>query len=131
MNTELMKDDEALRENAFATQEVKIGNLAVRPMTAGTFMQCRRAGIFDTEDNLFWISGYLYIHAADKAEVALAVQDRAKFEAAMYAFIEANFKHHGDLVDFSESIDGALRAYSASRSKPLYPSPEGATAGNA
>ena len=131
MNTELMKDDEALRENPFITQEIKIGNLTLRPMTAGSFMQCRRAGIFDTDDNLFWISSYLYIHGGDFSEVSMAVQDKAKFEAAMYSFINDNFKHHADIIEFNEPVDIALRSYSASKSKPLHPSLENATSGNA
>jgi len=130
MNDELIKDDEALRESAFTAQEIKVGDLILRPMTAGSFMQCRKAGIFDSEDTLFWLSGYLYIHAADKKEIAFAVQDKNRFEAAIYAFADTQFKHHSDIMELSEPVDAALKAYSAARSKPVYPSPESSESGN-
>lgn len=98
MNTELLKDDEVLksseaRSDAFIQGESAIGNIKLRPFTAGSLLICRKVGNKlitggQSEDPEFDILSFLYIHAAPVMEVRSNSFHKEKFWSGVLAWAD-------------------------------------------
>lgn len=89
MSTDMLKDEEILnqsqeRNDSFIGDEPSIGQLKLRPFTAGSLLICRRVGNKlitggQTEDAEFDVLSFIYIHSAPKNEVKQNAYNKEKF----------------------------------------------------
>ena len=126
-DTDLLTDDEALREQALTEGPRRVGNHTLRPVTAMTMSWLRRNRVFTDEafDEIFRIAAYAYLHTAPKKDIRAVVNDRAAFIDAVDAWLEKNApQHHSTLEPFAEAMAQAIDMYSASSTMAKNPSPE-------
>lgn len=98
MNTDLMKDEEILkqseaRSDAFIHGESAFGSIKLRPFTAGSLLICRKVGNRlitggQSEDPEFDILSFLYIHAAPVNEVRVNSFSKEKFWSGVLAWAD-------------------------------------------
>lgn len=89
MNADMLKDEEAISQNklrneSFIDDEISIGNLNLRPFTAGSLLICKRVGNKlivggQSEDPEFDVLSFIYIHSAPKNEVKQNAFNKEKF----------------------------------------------------
>ncbi|NBT67692.1 MAG: hypothetical protein EBT78_08030 [Betaproteobacteria bacterium] len=93
MNTDLMTDDEAIqsstkRTDSFIKSDFKIGELKLRPFTAGSLLILKKVGNHlimggQTDNAEFDILSFIYIHTAPLAEVRYKSFDKQRFWEAV------------------------------------------------
>lgn len=82
------------QETAFTDTPDTIGNLTLRPLTAGTLILLKQtknplmAGGIGEEDREFHVAAFLYIHAGDPKAVRKAAANDAAFREAVLEFAD-------------------------------------------
>ena len=131
MDTELMTDDEAMREIAMTDGPKKVSKFKLRPITAVSLSWMQRNQILDddsTSDLLQRTAAFAYLHTADKSDIRAVVNDKQGFLSAVDEWMDANIKHHSELDDVSKEMSAAFEAYVAATttaSNPSDPTPPG------
>jgi hypothetical protein len=120
MNTELMTDDEALREQGMSegVKNVPELRLKLRPMTALSFSWMLRNKVFEEDgaDIMSKAAAYAYLHTSDKEEIRSVVNHRGKFLDAVDEWIDRNVQHHNQLEPLSGEMNTAFEQYMAAQS---------------
>lgn len=93
MNTDLMTDEEAMqsstkRTDSFIKSDFKIGELKLRPFTAGSLLILKKVGNHlimggQTDNAEFDILSFIYIHTAPLPEVRYKSFDKQRFWEAV------------------------------------------------
>jgi hypothetical protein len=119
MDTDMMTDDEALREQGMTSGPTKVGRIKLRPMSAVTLSWMQRNHVFDNDigDTLSKTAAYVFLHSEPKDEIRAVVNNREKFAAAVDDWMERTISHHTDLEEYSAAMAEAMEIYMASVSK--------------
>jgi len=113
-NTELIKDDELLRENGMEDGICIISGIELRPITVRSVSWMQRNDIFSENMDLCWrTSAFGYLHSAPINEIRGVVNDREQFAQAVDDWQDANFKHHNELNPISDYMTRAFQLYSS------------------
>lgn len=120
IDTEFLKDDEVLREEAMADGPAKVLGLEIRPVTALTVSWMQRNEIFADSKDLIWKSAaFGFLHSAPLPEIRAVVNDRSAFVDAVDAWIEKNIKHHVQTSELAEVMNKAFSRYMSSASEAI------------
>lgn len=115
--TELLKDDELLREEAACEGPIQIGGLELRPITALSLSWMQRNKVFSEEKDTIWKSAaFVFLHSAPFAAIRSVVNSTSDFIDAVDIWIEANMKHHDQLLKYNEAMKDSFDRYMASAS---------------
>lgn len=120
IDTEMLKDDEVLREEAMADGPAKVLGLEIRPVTALTVSWMQRNEIFGDAKDLIWKSAaFGFLHSAPFSEIRAVVNDKSAFIDAVDAWIEKNIRHHLQTSDLAEVMNKAFSRYMSSASEVI------------
>lgn len=124
MNTDMMTDDDALREQGMTDGKRKLGKIQLRPMTALSLSWMQRNRLFDDEtgDTMQKTAAFVFLHSQPKEEIRAVVNDRAAFLDAVDGWMEAHIKHHTELEPYSAVMSEAMEQYLAATSAAANPS---------
>jgi hypothetical protein len=107
-NTELMKDDEILREEAMTDGPMTIAGLVLRPITALSVSWMQRNNIFSDNMDLIWKSAaFAYLHSTPFTEVRAVVNNRAEFTDAVDSWIQKHIVHHNEISEILLTLDSS------------------------
>lgn len=128
MDTELMTDDEAMREAGMTAGPLRMAGFTLRPLSALTLSWLQRNRIFDDDsgDMIQKTAAYAFIHTTPLAEVRSVVNDRAAFLNAVDMWIEKHIRHHAELEPLSAEMNKAMESYLAATTTAAHPSDPGA-----
>lgn len=116
-NKELIKDDELLREEAACDGPIMIGEIELRPITALSLSWMQRNKVFTEEKDTIWKSAaFAFLHSVPFSAIRSVVNNQNDFIDAVDVWIEANMKHHAQLLKFSQAMKEAFDRYMASAS---------------
>lgn len=125
-NTDLLTDDEALRESAMTDGPRALpGGLTLRPITALSMSWLRRLGIFTDPafDELFRTAAFAYLHTEELKKVRTTIRDRDAFLDSVDEWImRVAPGHHSALEPFAGAMEEAINLYTASESRAKHPS---------
>lgn len=124
MDTELMTDDEAMREAGMTDGPIRKAGFTLQPLSALTLSWLQRNRIFDDEsgDMIQKTAAYAFVHSSPKAEVRAVVNDRNDFLDAVDAWIEKHIAHHTELEPLSAEMNAAMESYLAATTTAARPS---------
>jgi hypothetical protein len=113
MDTELMTDEEALREAGMTAGPTRKAGFTLQPLSALTLSWLQRNRIFDDEsgDMIQKTAAYAFVHSAPRADVRAVVNDRGAFLDAVDAWIEKHVSHHSELEPLSAEMNKAMETY--------------------
>lgn len=126
--SDLVKDDEILREEGMCDGPMTVGNIELRPVTALSVSYMQRNAVFSDAKDLIWkTSAFAFLHSAPSAEIRKVVNDRDLFSNSVDNWIEKNVTHHAETTEIAEAMNAAFKRYSATATN----SPgKGSAAGN-
>lgn len=129
-NTELLKDDEILREESMCDGRIQIlGDLEMRPITALTVSWMQRNEIFAESKDMIWkSSAFAYLHSEPLVAIRMIVNEKADFIQAVDVWIEKNLRHHLQATELATAMNTAFSRYMASASEIL--GSKGSASGN-
>lgn len=114
-NTELMKDDEALREEAACDGPILVGGIELRPITALSLSWMQRNKVFSDEKDTIWKSAaFAFLHSEPFSKIRAVVNSPSDFIDAVDIWIESNMKHHAELLKFTSAMKEAFDRYTVS-----------------
>ena len=125
-NTDLLTDDEALRESAMTDGPRALpGGLTLRPITALSFSWMQTHQLFADEfgGDAKKLAAFCYIHSEPKETIRTIIHNRTAFQNAVDDWIDGRFQHHAELEPYADSMNAAFAAYAASRTIAKHPSP--------
>jgi hypothetical protein len=123
MDTELMTDDEALRDAGMTAGPIRKAGFTLQPLSALTLSWLQRNRIFDDEsgDMIQKTAAYAFVHSSPSPIVRAVVNDRSEFLDAVDSWIEKNISHHSALEPLSEEMNKAIEVYLAATTTAANP----------
>lgn len=128
--TDLLTDDEALRETAMTSGPQKCSRWEMRPTAALEISWMQRNKILSPEMDILWRSaGFAFIHSSPKPTVRAVVNDHARFVAAVDEWLDKNNPTPNDIAALQKLCLERTNQYFASFSETPAGAP-GNPAGN-
>lgn len=114
-NNELVKDDEVLRMQGVEDGKKGVHKWNFRPITALTISWIQRNQVFsDTNDMIWKVSAFAFLHCAPYSEIRRVVNDRQSFTDAVDVWIEKNISHHDEIKVIADVMNSSFEKYSSS-----------------
>jgi hypothetical protein len=116
-DTDLLTDDEVLREQAMTSGPQKLSRWELRPTAALEISWMQRCKILATDMDIMWrASGFGFIHGAPKATVRAVVNDFPRFAAAVDDWMEKQSPSAQEIADLQSLCLERTNEYFASYS---------------
>ena len=117
-DTDLLTDDEVLREQAMTGGPQKLSRWELRPTAALEISWMQRNKILTTDMDIMWrASGFGFIHGAPKASVRAVVNDFSRFASAVDDWMEKQSPSAQEIADLQSLCLERTNEYFASFSE--------------
>ena len=125
-DTDLLTDDEALRERAMTSGPQKLSRWEMRPTAALEISWMQRNKFFDPDkDNIWKAAAFMFLHSEPFTKIRAVVNDRSAFLDAVDIWIEKNIPDKQTVHAMATDMDQAFSLYMAATSHS-----EGTESGN-
>lgn len=116
--TDLLTDDEILREQAMTSGPQKCSRWEMRPTAALEISWMQRNKILSPDMDVLWrASGFAFIHSAAKSSVRAVVNDFARFAVAVDDWMDKNNPTPNDIAALQKLCLERTNEYFASFSE--------------
>ena len=114
-NTDLMTDDEAMREAGMTAGPKRKSKFVLRPMTALSLSWLQRNRVFDDDngDKLQKTAAYVYLHTEPKQDIRSVVNNHQDFLEAVDVWMEEHITYHKELEPLSVEMNESMNIYLA------------------
>lgn len=114
-DTDLMTDDEAMREAGMTAGPKRKSKFLLRPMTALSLSWLQRNHVFDDDggDMMQKTAAYAYLHSEPKEDIRAVVNSRQSFMDAVDQWLEKHITYHNELEPVSAEMSEAMDLYLA------------------
>jgi hypothetical protein len=117
-DTDLLTDDEALRERAMTSGPQALSRWEMRPTAALEISWMQRNKILSPEMDIIWRSGaFALIHSAPKASVRSVVNDFSRFASAVDDWMEKQNPTANEIAELQKLCLERTNEYFASFSE--------------
>ena len=128
-DTDLITDDEAMRESGMTAGPKRVSKFAMRPMTALSLSWLQRNRVFEDDggDMLQKTASYAFLHTEPKEDIRAVVNNRQSFMDAVDQWMEKHIAYHNELEPLSAEMSEAMDLYlaanttAANKSDPQLP----------
>ena len=117
-DTDLLTDDEALREQAITSGPQKCGRWECRPTAALEISWMQRNKILSPDMDVLWRAcGFGFLHSAPKSSVRSVVNDFTRFAASVDEWMEKNNPTASEIAELQKLAVARTTEYFASYSE--------------
>jgi hypothetical protein len=127
-NTDLLTDDEALREAGMRSGPRKLKKWKFRACVPGT-VSIIRSNMLDNRDSAWYVAAYAFVHTAPLEDVIALDGDRAAFNRAVRKWQFDNLATKQEEEELSAIVSAEYELVNASETKAQHQSPESTISG--
>ena len=127
-DTDLLTDDEALREAAMRDGTKRKGKFKLRPCVPGT-ISIIRSNFLEKRDEFWFVAAFAFTHSAPLEDVLAVDSDPEEFNKAVRRWQLENIADLDDQNELSKLVSAAWDRVNAAETKAKHPSTGTPTSG--
>jgi hypothetical protein len=127
-DTDLLTDDEALREAAMRDGTKRVGKFKLRPCVPGT-ISIIRSNLLEKRDEFWFVAAFAFTHSAPLEDVLAVDSDPEEFNRAVRRWQLENIADLDDQNELSKLVSAAWDRVNAAETKAKHPSTGSPTSG--
>jgi len=128
-DTDLLTDDEALREAAMRDGTKRKGKFKLRPCVPGT-ISIIRSNLLEKRDEFWFVAAFAFVHSAPLEDVLAVDSDPEEFNRAVRRWQLENIADLDDQNELSKLVSAAWDRVNAAETKAKHPSTGAPTSGD-
>jgi len=126
--TDLLTDDEVLREQAMRDGTKRVGKFKLRPCVPGT-ISIIRSNLLEKRDEFWFVAAFAFVHSAPLEDVLAVDSDPEEFNRAVRRWQLENIADLDDQNELSKLVSAAWDRVNAAETKAKHPSTGSPTSG--
>lgn len=126
--TDLLTDDEVLREQAMRDGTKCVGKFKLRPCVPGT-ISIIRSNLLEKRDEFWFVAAFAFVHSAPIEDVLAVDSDPEEFNRAVRRWQLENIADLDDQNELSKLVSAAWDRVNAAETKAKHPSTGAPTSG--
>jgi hypothetical protein len=126
--TDLLTDDEVLREQAMRDGTKRVGKFKLRPCVPGT-ISIIRSNLLEKRDEFWFVAAFAFVHTAPIEDVLAVDSDPEEFNRAVRRWQLENIADLDDQNELSKLVSAAWDRVNAAETKAKHPSTGAPTSG--
>jgi hypothetical protein len=126
--TDLLTDDEVLREQAMRDGTKRVGKFKLRPCVPGT-ISIIRSNLLEKRDEFWFVAAFAFTHSAPLEDVLAVDSDPEEFNRAVRRWQLENIADLDDQNELSKLVSAAWDRVNAAETKAKHPSTGAPTSG--
>jgi hypothetical protein len=126
--TDLLTDDEVLREQAMRDGTKRVGKFKLRPCVPGT-ISIIRSNLLEKRDEFWFVAAFAFTHSAPIEDVLAVDSDPEEFNRAVRRWQLENIADLDDQNELSKLVSAAWDRVNAAETKAKHPSTGAPTSG--
>jgi len=126
--TDLLTDDEVLREQAMRDGTKRVGKFKLRPCVPGT-ISIIRSNLLEKRDEFWFVAAFAFVHSAPLEDVLAVDSDPEEFNLAVRRWQLENIADLDDQNELSKLVSAAWDRVNAAETKAKHPSTGAPTSG--
>ena len=126
--TDLLTDDEVLREQAMRDGTKRVGKFKLRPCVPGT-ISIIRSNLLEKRDEFWFVAAFAFVHTAPIEDVLAVDSDPEEFNRAVRRWQLENIADLDDQNELSKLVSAAWDRVNAAETKAKHPSAGSPTSG--
>jgi hypothetical protein len=127
-DTDLLTDDEVLREQAMRDGTKRVGKFKLRPCVPGT-ISIIRSNLLEKRDEFWFVAAFAFVHSAPIEDVLAVDSDPEEFNKAVRRWQLENIADLDDQNELSKLVSAAWDRVNAAETKAKNPSTGSPTSG--
>ena len=127
-DTDLLTDDEVLREQAMRDGVKRKGKFKLRPCVPGT-ISIIRSNLLEKRDEFWFVAAFAFVHTAPLEDVLAVDSDPEEFNLAVRRWQLENIADLDDQNELSKLVSAAWDRVNAAETKAKHPSTGAPTSG--
>jgi hypothetical protein len=127
-DTDLLTDDEILREQAMRDGTKRVGKFKLRPCVPGT-ISIIRSNLLEKRDEFWFVAAFAFVHTAPIEDVLAVDSDPEEFNRAVRRWQLENIADLDDQNELSKLVSAAWDRVNAAETKAKHPSTGSPTSG--
>jgi len=127
-DTDLLTDDEVLREQAMRDGVKRKGKFKLRPCVPGT-ISIIRSNLLEKRDEFWFVAAFAFVHTAPLEDVLAVDSDPEEFNRAVRRWQLENIADLDDQNELSKLVSAAWDRVNAAETKAKHPSTGAPTSG--
>jgi hypothetical protein len=127
-DTDLLTDDEVLREQAMRDGTKRVGKFKLRPCVPGT-ISIIRSNLLEKRDEFWFVAAFAFVHSAPIEDVLAVDSDPEEFNRAVRRWQLENIADLDDQNELSKLVSAAWDRVNAAETKAKHPSTGSPTSG--
>jgi hypothetical protein len=127
-DTDLLTDDEVLREQAMRDGTKRVGKFKLRPCVPGT-ISIIRSNLLEKRDEFWFVAAFAFVHTAPIEDILAVDSDPEEFNRAVRRWQLENIADLDDQNELSKLVSAAWDRVNAAETKPKNPSTGSPTSG--
>jgi hypothetical protein len=127
-DTDLLTDDEILREQAMRDGTKRVGKFKLRPCVPGT-ISIIRSNLLEKRDEFWFVAAFAFVHTAPIEDVLAVDSDPEEFNKAVRRWQLENIADLDDQNELSKLVSAAWDRVNAAETKAKNPSTGSPTSG--
>lgn len=127
-DTDLLTDDEALREAAMRDGTKRVGKFKLRPCVPGT-ISIIRSNLLEKRDEFWFVAAFAFVHSAPLEDILAVDSDPEEFNKAVRRWQLENIADLDDQNELSKLVSAAWDRVNAAETKAKHPSTGSPTSG--
>jgi hypothetical protein len=127
-DTDLLTDDEVLREQAMRDGTKRVGKFKLRPCVPGT-ISIIRSNLLEKRDEFWFVAAFAFVHTAPIEDVLAVDSDPEEFNRAVRRWQLENIADLDDQNELSKLVSAAWDRVNAAETKAKHPSTGAPTSG--
>jgi hypothetical protein len=120
-DTDLLTDDEILREQAMRDGTKRVGKFKLRPCVPGT-ISIIRSNLLEKRDEFWFVAAFAFVHTAPIEDVLAVDSDPEEFNRAVRRWQLENIADLDDQNELSKLVSAAWDRVNAAETKAKNPS---------